>query len=85
MPEPRDTRPEAQRVLDDLVRRMTPEQKLARVVELQEAVEAFARGGIRARHPRADGREVELRLGALKYGRELMVAAFGWDPGVEGW
>jgi hypothetical protein len=41
--------------------------------------------GIRERHPTASERELRLRLAALKYGRDLMVRACGWDPDVEGW
>ena len=30
-------------------------------------------------------REVFLRLAALRNGRDLSIAAYGWDPDIEGW
>lgn len=80
-----DTSADAERVLFDLYRRMEPWQRAQRCLELQEMAEQAALAGIRARHPAADEREQRLRLAALKYPRELMIAAFGWDPRERGY
>jgi len=80
-----DTSPEAERVLLELYRGMDPDRKLRLIFELQETVDDFARSGIRMRHPQASEREVVLRLAALKLPRELMIAAFGWDPRERGY
>ena len=40
---------------------------------------------MRLRHPTANDREVVLRVAALRNGRDLSIAAFGWDPEREGW
>ena len=61
-------------------RRMTPAQKLARVAALTEASRQLAAIGIRERFPDASAREVALRLAAMRFDRETMIRAFGWDP-----
>jgi len=80
-----DTDAAAERVLIDLYRRMTPAQKLQAIFELQRTADAIAIAGIRRRHPGVDEAEARLRLAALKYPRELMIAAFGWDPERRGY
>lgn len=47
------------------LRRMTPAQKLARLVALNRSVEQLARAGIRLRHPDATEREVKLLLARM--------------------
>lgn len=64
-----DTTAEARAVQLEIYRRMTPGQKLALVFELIDTSEAFARAGLRLRHPDASERELTLRLAELKYGR----------------
>lgn len=66
-------------------RRMSSSEKLARIGALGEMVESVALAGLRARYPEADERELRLRLAARQIPRELMVAAYGWDPEVEGY
>ena len=80
-----DTSPEAERVLFDLYRRLSPSERLQLVFDLQEASDDFALWGIRERHPEADEREQRLRLAALKIERELMIRALGWDPREKGY
>lgn len=81
----RDTTPDAERIQLEAWRRMTPAQKLRVVSELVRASEELARAGIRARHPDADDREVELRLAALRLDRSTMIRLFGWDPEIRGY
>lgn len=64
---------------------MTPAQKLHAIGELTRAADQIAMAGIRLRHPEASSREILLRLAALKYLRDLMVRAFGWDPRAAGY
>ena len=56
-----------------------------RDVEAERAGARSTLEGIRERYPESTDREQRLRLAALKYGRDLMVKAFDWDPLVEGW
>lgn len=66
-------------------RELAVHEKLAIVRKLTRLADSIALVGIRERHPEADEREQRLRLAALKHGRELVLAAFGWDPAIEGW
>lgn len=66
-------------------RAMSARQKLAVVSQLSLAVQELAAAGIRMRHPGASGRELELRLGALRLDRDTMMRVFGWDPESEGY
>jgi hypothetical protein len=59
---------------------MSPEQKMQRVVDCNAAVEAMALAGLRARHPGASDRELHWRLAVLRYGREMTIAAYSWEP-----
>jgi hypothetical protein len=72
-----DTRPQAHRVMRDAYRRMTPAQKLRRVVELGRSVEAFARARLREELPDASEREITLRVAALRFDRATMERVFG--------
>ncbi len=75
-----DTSYAAEQVLIEAWRQMSLAEKARRVSDSCRAVERLALAGIRLRHPAADAREVQLRLAALRLGRTLTVAAFGWDP-----
>jgi hypothetical protein len=79
-----DTPPAVERVLIEGFRRMTPAEKLQRVVALNRAVEQLASAGLRYRHGDMTERERRLRLAALRLDAELMRDAFGWDPQVHG-
>jgi len=74
---PRDTSPEAWRVFLELQRRMTPSEKLRRVMELSDMVRAFAKAGMRGRYPKADDRELFLRMARQNLGRELFRKVYG--------
>lgn len=81
-----DTDPEIERLLVEAYRRMTPEERLAKTVDLLRAGEMLMIAGIRDRHGHdLSEREERLRIGALRLGRETMVELFGWDPEVEGY
>ncbi len=80
-----DTRPEVEKIIIEGYRRMTPAQKLARVEDLRCFSRRLAAARIMSQHPDAGDREVQLRLGAVTLGRELMVRVFGWDPEREGY
>jgi len=66
-------------------RRMTPGEKLQRVVDLNRTAEAFALARIRQQYgPDLTEREENLRLASLYLDRETMIRAFDWDPEVHG-
>jgi hypothetical protein len=81
-----DTDPEVERMLLEAARRLTTGERLMRVFDLNRAAEMMALAGIRRRHgDDLDPREEQLRLAALRLGRETMVEVFGWDPEIEGY
>ena len=80
-----DTSPEAREILDEGYRRMTPTQKLQRVVSLNRALATLQKARIRAQYGDISDEEMRMRLGALRLGRETMIKVFGWDPEEKGW
>lgn len=83
--EPSDTSPEAERILIEGYRRMTPTQKLQRVESLNRALVLLQKARIRAEYGDISDEEMRMRLGALRLGRETMIEVFGWDPDEKGW
>jgi hypothetical protein len=84
-PQSSDTSAEADRLMIECYRSLGVEGRVALVLELSRRADDAALVGIRERYPRADEEELRLRLAALKYPRELMMRAFGWDPDVRGY
>ncbi|MCP3957768.1 MAG: hypothetical protein GY719_07935 [bacterium] len=81
-----DTPPEVEEILLEGLRRMTPEQKFRRIIELNRAVEEMAAARIRHRYgPDLPDRELRLRLAALRLDRETMIEVFDWDPEEKGY
>jgi hypothetical protein len=61
-------------------RRMSPEEKLAKVFESIRLAGERTECAVRAEYPQADDREVFLRVAARHLDRDLMIRAYGWDP-----
>jgi len=74
---PRDTSPEAWKVQMDLIRAMSPEEKLQRCFELSAMVRAFAEAGLRQRFPGVSDREIFLRAAHQRPGPELYSKVYG--------
>lgn len=79
-----DTDAETEAFLVEGYRRMTPEQKWARVFQLNAALEQLQTARILDQYGPMPERELKLRLAALRIPRDLMIAAFGWDPEEHG-
>ena len=77
---PSDTSPEALEVLVEGYRRMTPLQRLDRALSMTRTLKTLIEAQVRQEHPGASEREVRLRMAARWIPRELMIAAFGFDP-----
>ncbi len=75
-----DTTPEAQDVYFEIMRRMSPGEKLQRVFEMVEMAQAMAETQVRRQYPEADEREVFLRVVSRWLSRKQRIAAYGWDP-----
>lgn len=72
-----DTDTGALRVLTELYRKMSPEEKLRRVRDLTLAASQLSLTGLRGRHPRESDGELLLRLARLRLGTGLVEEAYG--------
>ena len=82
---PSDTAPAVEQLIIDGYRRMSPAEKLGRVVALNRALDQLAAARLRARYgPQLGDQELRLRLAALRLEPKLMADVFGWDPTVRG-
>ena len=82
---PNDTHPTIEAYLVAGYRNMSHAQKLERVRSLTRAVQELALLDVRRRYPDADERELALRVASRWLDPQLMVRAFGWDVGKEGY
>ncbi len=80
-----DTKPEAMAVLVEGYRRMSAEEKLRKVDELNKFLVALIEAEVRKRFPNADEREIRLRVASRWLPPELMQKAFGWNPKERGY
>lgn len=76
----RDTSEKVEQFWFDRMRAMEPWQKLEMVARLNRQTEQLALAGLRKRFPNATERELRLRVAAIRYDRQTMIRAFGWDP-----
>jgi len=74
---PADTSPEAWKQQSDLLRQMTPEQKLQRAFDLTRLMRSFAEAGLRERYPEASEREIFLRRVRQEWGPQLFRRVYG--------
>jgi len=72
-----DTRPEAEAVLVDLLRRAPPWRKLYMVSQMNQTVRILALSGLRQRYPQASPEELNRRLADLLLGPQLAQKAYG--------
>jgi hypothetical protein len=81
---PADTSPEAWKKYSDLLRQMTPEQKLQRAFVLSARLRERTAAALRQRYPNAGDREVFLRTAASHFGRDLFKAVYGKELDYRG-
>lgn len=81
-----DTPPEIRKLLIEGYRRMSPQQKMRRVLDLNRTVETLAAARLRRQYgPDLSERELRLRLASLRLDRETLIEVCGWDPEIEGY
>ena len=61
----------------ELMRRMTPGERMQRAFEFSAMLRAFGEAGLRRRHPHAGDREIFLRAAHLTLGAELYNKVYG--------
>jgi hypothetical protein len=76
--------PTVLRMQRDILSRMSPEERMRIVGDLNRAADAMAEAGIRDRYPEASDREVFLRLAVRKLGYALARTAYPEVEGLEG-
>jgi hypothetical protein len=74
---PRDTSPEAWEFYLELVRKLTPGERIERAFEITKFVYAMCEAGLRQRHPNAGDREIFLRRAQMTLGDELFQKVYG--------
>ena len=80
-----DTHPAIQKILIDGYRKMTPQQKMRRVSELNRSIQQLALARIRKQYGDISERELQLRLASLWLDKDTMRNIFDWDPQLEGY
>lgn len=75
-----DTRPEAEQVLIDLLRRASTTRKLEMLGQMNAAAHQLALQGLRARHPGATEAQLQRYLADLLLGPDLAARAYGSLP-----
>ena len=66
-----DTTPEAQRVYEAALGRLSPAERVAMCLEMIAVTEDLVRAGVRLRYPEATGEEFAYQVLRAKYGSEL--------------
>ncbi len=72
-----DTSPEAEAILNDLLREAPAWRKLRSLGQLNAMAKALALSGLRERYPLAGEAELQRRLADRVLGRELAAAVYG--------
>jgi hypothetical protein len=80
-----DTSADAQRMQFELLRRLSPAQKLVLAFELTDALRDLILADLHHRFPQADETEIKRRFIARVLPREDVIRAYGFDPKAEGY
>lgn len=77
-----DTDPKALEVFIELQRKMTPGEKISGVLQMNESVRRIQETRERKLHPRANDREIFLRVASHYLDRDTMLRVYDWYPQV---
>ncbi len=79
-----DTTPTAQRKHYELMRNLSPEQRLSMAFALTDATRKLILADLHHRFPEANENEIKRRFIARVLSREDVIRAYGFDPRAEG-
>lgn len=79
-----DTTPEAQRMQYEMMRRLSPEQRLSLAFALTDTMRQLVLADLHHRFPEASPDEIRRRFIARVLPREDVIRAYGFDPKAEG-
>jgi len=80
-----DTHPDIERKMIELMRTLTPAQKLARIGNMGRFMKQAAFASTRLRYPQETDREIMLRVVSRSIPADLMLKAYGWDVKKKGY
>jgi hypothetical protein len=80
-----DTSIDAQRMQFELLRRLSPSQKLALAFELTDALRDLILADLHHKFPQADDAEIKRRFIARVLPRADVIRAYRFDPQAEGY
>ncbi len=80
---PSDTSPEAQRIMDDHYRQMTPAEKLAMLKESWATARTMALAGLRLEFPNETQEELDARWAERRLGKKLYRLARDFQQGLK--
>ena len=80
-----DTSYEAEQILIKHYRRMSPEEKIAKMRQLNDFAANAIFAEVRGRYPEAPEREIWLRVASRYIPADLMIKAYGWNPDEMGY
>ena len=80
-----DTTPEAEAVLLELLRHAPVWKRLQMIDQMYETLTLLTLADLRRCYPSAGESELGRRLAARILSREDVIAAYGWDPKLEGY
>ncbi|HEV2834349.1 MAG TPA: hypothetical protein VGW58_03475 [Pyrinomonadaceae bacterium] len=81
----RDTTPEAQRMQFELMRRLSPSQKLSLAFALTDTMRSLIMADLHHRFPQAEETEIRRRFIARVLPPEDVIRVYGFDPRSEGY
>lgn len=80
-----DTSLDAQRKQYELMRQLSPSQKLSFAFELTDTMRNLILADLRHHFPQADAAEIQRRFIARVLSRDDVIRAYGFDPKAEGY
>jgi hypothetical protein len=80
-----DTTPEAQRMQFELMRRLSPSQKLSLAFALTDTMRSLILADLQHRFPQADEKEIRRRFIARVLPPAEVIRVYGFDPKAEGY
>jgi len=80
-----DTHPKIERIMIELIRTLTPAQKIAKISDMGRFMKSAAFAETKRRHPNDSDHDNMMRVVSRSIGPELMLKAFGWDVKKKGY
>lgn len=80
-----DTHPDIERKMIELIRTLTPAQKVAKISDMGRFMKRAALAAVRREHPEATDWECTMRVMSRSLPADMMLKAYGWDVREKGY